>query len=87
MLLEGIERRHAHTVLIDLTGLPLLDMAGAQGLLSGISAAALLGARCVLVGVRPEVAQALVALGLSLHELITAATLEQAVLTRVGRRS
>jgi rsbT co-antagonist protein RsbR len=87
VLLEGIERRHAHTVLIDLTGLPLLDMTGAQGLLSGISAAALLGARCILVGVRPEVAEALVALGLPLNELATAATLEQAVLARIGRRS
>jgi rsbT co-antagonist protein RsbR len=86
VLLEGIERRRAHTVLIDLTGLPLLDWAGAQGLLSGINAASLLGARCILVGVSPEVAQALVALDLPLDELVTAANLEQAVLARVARR-
>jgi anti-anti-sigma regulatory factor/PAS domain-containing protein len=83
VLLEGIERQQASTVLIDITGLPLLDTAGAQGLLTGVRAAALLGARCVLVGVRPEVAQSIVSLGLALDELITAPTLEQAVLQRL----
>lgn len=85
VLLEGIERRKAGTVLIDITGLSLLDTVGAHGLLSGVRAAALLGARCVLVGVRPEVAQSLVSLGLSLEEIVTAPTLEQAVTARIGR--
>jgi rsbT co-antagonist protein RsbR len=48
-------------------------------LLQGVQAATLLGARCVLIGVRPEIAEALVALGVSLDGMTTAATLEQAV--------
>ncbi|RRR69784.1 MAG: STAS domain-containing protein [Candidatus Viridilinea halotolerans] len=85
ILLEGIEARRARTVLVDLTGLALLDMAGAQGILAAIRAAELLGAHCVLVGIRPEVAEALVALGLPLDGLTAAATLEQAVLGMASR--
>ena len=79
VLMAGIEQARARLVLIDITGMPLLDTAGAAGLLRGVRAAALLGARCVLVGVRPEIAQSLVALGVPLAELATAATLQQAV--------
>ncbi|HMQ31436.1 MAG TPA: STAS domain-containing protein [Chloroflexaceae bacterium] len=78
-LLRSIERERARLVLIDITGLPLLDTAGAAGLLTGVRAAALLGARCVLAGVRPEIAQTLVGLGVSFDELATAATLQQAL--------
>ncbi|PDW02120.1 STAS domain-containing protein [Candidatus Viridilinea mediisalina] len=87
VLLEGIEQRHARIVLVDLTGLSLLDMGGAQGLLAAINAAKLLGASCVLVGIRPEVAEALVALGLPLEGIATAATLEQAVHFQVRGRA
>jgi rsbT co-antagonist protein RsbR len=66
--------------------MPLLDTAGAAGLLQGVRAAALLGARCVLVGVRPEIAQSLVPLGVPLSELTTAATLQQAVLNELRAR-
>ena len=80
VLLRGIEHERARTVLVDITGVAVLDSEGARGLLDGVRAAALLGAHCILVGVRPEVAQALVALGLDLAELATAPTLEQAVM-------
>lgn len=83
VMLRGIEREQARLVLIDITGVPLLDTAGAAGLLHGVQAAALLGARCVLVGVRPEIAQALVALGTPLNGLATAATLQQALLAQL----
>lgn len=79
VLLQGIEREHARLVLIDITGIPGMDTASANGLLRGIQAAALLGARCVLVGIRPEMAETLVALNLNLDALSTAATLEQAL--------
>jgi anti-anti-sigma regulatory factor len=79
VLLEGVERERARLVLIDITGMPLLDTHGAAGLLRGVRAAALIGARCVLVGVRPEIAQSLVSLGVPLAELAIAATLQQAV--------
>ncbi len=79
MLLTHIEREQAQVVLVDVTGLPLIDQEGAAALFDGIQAAHLLGARCVLVGVRPELAEALVALGVGLDRLFTAATLQQAV--------
>ncbi len=84
-LLQSIERERARVVLLDITGLPLLDTAGAAGLLNGVQAAALLGARCVLVGVRPEIAQTLVGLGVTFAELTTAATLQQALQHEVRR--
>lgn len=84
-LLEGIERQRARLALIDITGVPLIDTAGAAGLLGGIQAAALLGARCVIVGVRPEIAQTLVALGLPLDNLETAATLQQGLEQQLQR--
>lgn len=80
VLLSGIERERAGLVLLDITGLPMLDPAGAEGLLQGVRAASLLGARCVLVGVRAEIAEALVSLGVRLDGLGTAATLQQALL-------
>ncbi|MFQ3662758.1 MAG: STAS domain-containing protein [Chloroflexaceae bacterium] len=85
-LLQGIETRRATTVMLDATGLAQLDAEGAQGLLTAMRAAALLGARCVLVGVQPDVAQALVATGVTLSEVPTAATLEQAVVKQLGAR-
>ncbi len=85
-LLQGIETRRAATVMLDATGLAHLDAEGAQGLLAAMRAAALLGARCVLVGVQPDVAQALIATGVTLSEVPTAATLEQAVVRQLGPR-
>jgi rsbT co-antagonist protein RsbR len=78
-LLEAIERQRTRLVMLDLTGLSFLDAAGAVGLSSSIQAARLLGARCVLVGVRPEIAEAIVAQGLPIDNVPTASTLQQAV--------
>ncbi|HEY1013090.1 MAG TPA: STAS domain-containing protein [Herpetosiphonaceae bacterium] len=86
VLLRGIERERARLVLIDVTGMTLLDPAGAQGLLRGVRAAELLGARSVLVGVRPELAQSLVGLNAPLADLQTAATLQQAVRQELMRQ-
>ncbi len=85
-LLQGIETRRASTVMLDITGVTRLDAEGAHGLMTGIRAAALLGARCVLVGVQPEVAQALIATGVTLSDVPTAATLEQAVVGQLARK-
>lgn len=85
-LLQGIETRRASTVMLDITGVTRLDAEGAHGLMMGIRAAALLGARCVLVGVQPEVAQALIATGVTLSDVPTAATLEQAVVGQLARK-
>lgn len=76
-LLHAIERERARMVLIDITGVPLLDTSGAGALIQATRAAALLGTRCMLVGVRPEIAQTLVSLGVSLSEVPAAATLQE----------
>jgi rsbT co-antagonist protein RsbR len=56
---------------------PLIDTAGAQSLLRTVDAARLMGTHCKLVGLRPEIAQTLVALGIDLSRLPTSATLQQ----------
>jgi rsbT co-antagonist protein RsbR len=83
-LLTRIERERAHTALVDVTGLPFIDAQVARTLMEAVSAARLLGATVVLVGVAPEVAQALVALGLDLGGIQTAPDVQSAV-ERAGR--
>lgn len=78
-LLHGIENAQARHVLLDLTGLDMLDETLASGLLRTVNAAGLLGARCTLVGIRPELAETLVALALPLDHFATAATLQAAL--------
>jgi rsbT co-antagonist protein RsbR len=87
VLLASIQREHARHVLIDLTGLPAIDAEGAAALLQSVHAADLLGARCTLVGVRPQIAQALVELGLPLDGVDTSATLQQAVQREIRRHA
>ncbi|NNJ08754.1 STAS domain-containing protein [Chloroflexales bacterium ZM16-3] len=77
--LAAIERSHAHTLLIDLTGVAVVDTYVAQGLLRTVQAASLLGTRSVLIGIRPEVAQAIVGLGIDVGDVRTAANLASAL--------
>jgi anti-anti-sigma regulatory factor/HAMP domain-containing protein len=79
VLLERIEHERASVVLLDITGVPVIDTQVAQALLRTVTASGLLGAEVVLVGVAPEVAQTIVALGLDLRGLRTAADLRSAV--------
>ena len=60
-LLDGIQAYDAHIVLLDVTGVPVLDESATQGLAEAVSGARLLGAECVLVGVNPDIASKLVA--------------------------
>jgi anti-anti-sigma regulatory factor/HAMP domain-containing protein len=85
-LLARIERERAHTVLLDITGVPVIDTQVAQSLLRAVSASRLLGADVVLVGVAPEVAQTIVTLGIDLGDLRTAADLRTAVEQLLARR-
>ena len=77
--LEHIQRQQARTIILDITGVPVVDRQVAQALLQTASAARLLGARPVLVGIRPEVAQALVSLDMKLADLEVHATLQQSL--------
>lgn len=85
-LLHGVQDQQAQMVLLDLTGVPLIDRQVAHILLRAVRGAGLLGARTVLVGVRPEIAQSIVALGLDLRALMTAPTLQEALAELNGRR-
>jgi rsbT co-antagonist protein RsbR len=84
--LRAIERSGAHTLIIDITGVSVVDSQVAQGVLAVMQATRLLGATTLLVGVRPEVAQAIVGLGLDLESLRTYNDLASA-LSRADQRS
>jgi len=78
-LLAGIEAHRARVALVDITGVPVVDTAVAQLILQAATAARLLGTQVVLVGIRPEVAQTVVGLGIDLSELVTRADLQSGV--------
>lgn len=75
-VLQQIELRRARAIILDITGVAIVDTQLAHTLLRTADAARLLGAQTVLVGIRPEVAQTLVGLGADLGRLSTAATLQ-----------
>ena len=79
--LQALECTSARTLILDITGVPVVDSQVAQGLLITMHAARLLGAHVTLVGIRPEVAQAIVGLGLDLRDVNTFSDL-QSVLSR-----
>lgn len=88
--LKTIEQSNARVLMIDITGVPVVDNQVTKGLISVVQAARLLGARAVLVGIRPEVAQALVEAGIDLRSIQTFASLQGALggmLDRSGVRS
>ena len=87
-LLTGVQEHAAEVVIIDITGVPIVDTAVANHLIQATRAATLLGAHCVLVGVSAEVAQTLVQLGVNLSTLVTRSNLQAGItyaLERQGR--
>lgn len=78
-LLAGITTHRAQVALIDVTGVPVVDTSVAQLLLQAAAAARLLGAQTVLVGIRPEVAQTVVGLGIDLSAIVARADLQSGV--------
>ncbi|MCA0350819.1 MAG: STAS domain-containing protein [Chloroflexi bacterium] len=77
-LLKSIEQQQAKVVIMDITGVPVVDQSVARALISASHAAQLLGARVILAGIRPDMAETLVNLHLDLSVIDTAATLAQA---------
>ena len=84
-LLERIVASGAHTAIIDITGVPTVDTLVAQHLLKTIAAARLMGAHCILSGIRPQIAQTIVHLGIDLDTVVTKATLADAFLAALGQ--
>jgi anti-anti-sigma regulatory factor len=78
--LEMLERRSgARYLLLDITGIPVVDTEVASELMRLVQAVRLLGSQVVVVGIRPEVAQTLVGLGLALDSVITRGTLQDGI--------
>jgi rsbT co-antagonist protein RsbR len=78
-LLHGVERTRVRVAILDITGVARVDMAVADALINAARAVKLLGARAVLTGIRPEVADVLVNLGVDLSGIRTCATLQDAI--------
>lgn len=76
-LLAAISQRQARFVIIDITGVEVVDTSIAQHLLRTIRAAELLGVQSVLTGVRPPVAKTMVSLGIDLSEVRTRSTMQE----------
>jgi rsbT co-antagonist protein RsbR len=77
--LGSVQARRARRLILDITGVPVVDTLVARGLVETIRAVHLLGADAVLVGIRPEVAQTIVGLGVELKGVRTEATLHAAL--------
>ena len=79
-LLNGVAENHSSIVFLDITGVPVLDTFAAQGIIESTRAANLLGIECILVGIRPEIAQTLINLGIDLKEIRTFSSLNNGLL-------
>jgi rsbT co-antagonist protein RsbR len=86
-LLEAIVQQNAEMAIIDITGVPTVDTLTAQHLIKTVAAARLMGADCIISGIRPQIAQTIVHLGVELT-VVSKATLADAfalALARQGR--
>jgi rsbT co-antagonist protein RsbR len=77
-LLEAIVETRSDFAIIDITGVPVVDTLVAQHLLKTVAAARLMGADCLISGIRPQIAQTIIHLGVDLSEVTTKATLADA---------
>jgi rsbT co-antagonist protein RsbR len=87
-LLQAIVQTRSEIAILDITGVPTVDTLVAQHLLKTVAAARLMGAECIISGIRPQIAQTMVHLQIDLKEVTTKATLAEALrfaLKRNGR--
>ena len=77
-LLQRIVETGAEVAIIDITGVPTVDTLTAQHLIKTVTAARLMGADCIISGIRPQIAQTIVHLGVDLANIVTKATLADA---------
>ena len=77
-LLQTVVATNSKFAMIDITGVPTVDTLVAQHLLKTITAARLMGAECIISGVRPQIAQTIVHLGINLEDVVTKANLSDA---------
>lgn len=84
-LLESIVTTGASIAIVDITGVPTVDTLVAQHLLKTAAAARLMGAECIISGIRPQIAQTMVHLGIELEDILTKATLADALALALQR--
>jgi rsbT co-antagonist protein RsbR len=85
-LLTKVVETGAPLAIIDITGVPTVDTLVAQHLLKTVAAARLMGADCIISGIRPQIAQTIVHLGVDLTDVITKATLADAFAVALKRQ-
>jgi rsbT co-antagonist protein RsbR len=83
-LLQEIVETGSVIAILDISGVPAVDSLVAQHLIKTVSATRLMGAECIISGIRPEIAQTVVHLGIDLSTIITKATLASALQTAFG---
>jgi rsbT co-antagonist protein RsbR len=84
-LLQRIVESGAEVAILDITGVPTVDTLVAQHLIKTVTAARLMGADCIISGIRPQIAQTIVHLGVDLGGVITKATLADAFAVALRR--
>jgi anti-anti-sigma regulatory factor len=84
-VLQGVQANRAEVVIIDITGVKLVDTDVASTLINTASALRLIGAQAVITGIRPEVAQTLVGLAVDFGAVVTKGTLQSGIAYALGR--
>lgn len=84
-LLQGVISHRAEVVLIDITGVPIVDTMVAHHIIQASEAVRLVGSECILVGIRPEIAQTIVNLGIELNQFPTRSTLRKGIETALEK--
>lgn len=79
VLLAGLAAHHAQCAIVDITGVLVVDTQVAAALIRAAHAARLLGARVILTGMRPDVAQTLVGIGVDLTDIVTLSTIQSGI--------
>ena len=79
VLLAGLATHHARCAIVDITGVLVVDTQVAAALIRAAQAARLLGARVIITGMRPDVAQTLVGIGVDLTDIVTLNTIQSGI--------
>jgi rsbT co-antagonist protein RsbR len=84
-LLQKIVESGSKIAILDITGVPTVDTQTAQHLMKTVSATRLMGADCIISGIRPQIAQTIVHLGIDIYDITTKATMADAVKEAMAR--
>ncbi|HEU4324712.1 MAG TPA: STAS domain-containing protein [Roseiflexaceae bacterium] len=85
-LLDAVTEQHAELVILDITGVPVVDTGVANYLIQTARSVRLIGAQVVLVGISPEIAQTIVQLGVSFEDIVSKANLRDGIAYATERR-